>query len=148
MRNLSTFSEKFLVSCRQYKGVSPYQAENNTKKMEDISIQINIKWCTHCGGWQVGAVFLTNSAKELVELSNFGCCQDCQHKADDPVNASVAKWHTREVHVNTCAPLSWVCIYFKHRYSDGFFIPMSGIQIPTLLFTYVHIWQAHWQMKS
>ena len=79
-----------------------------------------------------------------MELSSFGCCQDCQHKADDPVNASVAKWHTREVHV--------------HPFLGCVSILSTGIQMVSLfqclvfgslalLFTYVHIWQAHLQIN-
>ena len=35
---------KFIVPFCRYKGVSPYRAKKNTKKMDDISFQVDIKW--------------------------------------------------------------------------------------------------------
>ena len=40
---LSTLIDKFIVSLSQYNGVSPYRAENDNKKMDNISFQVNIK---------------------------------------------------------------------------------------------------------
>ena len=40
--NLSTKNDKFTVYLSQYKGISSYWSKNNTKKMYDISFQIDI----------------------------------------------------------------------------------------------------------